>query len=90
MGKDKVALWCKGAASTRSSNDYGGVNNEVGGSNPCRGQRMQLQGNKNSGEQRTGFFEQRTAMQHVVWKLQGGMELEREGSREWQSRKSEV
>jgi len=66
------------------------VNNEGGGSDPCRVQRMQLQGNKNLEEQKTGFPEQRVAIQHVVWKLQRGVELERGESREWQSRKSEV
>jgi len=42
---------------------------------------MQLQENKNSEEQGAGFPKQETVVQHVVWKLQGGMELERGGSR---------
>jgi len=66
MGEDKVTLWGKGAASTRSSNGYGRVDDEMGGSNPCRVQRIRLQGNKNSGEQGTGFPEQRAVVQHIV------------------------
>ena len=52
----------------------------------CRVQRMQLQRNKNSGEQGTRFPEQGAVIQHVVWKLQGSIELERGRSRKQKSR----
>ena len=50
MGEDKGALWSKGITSTRSSDEYGGMDNEVGSGNPSRIQRVQLQGNKNRRE----------------------------------------
>jgi len=38
--KDKGALWGKGVTFMRSSNEYGGVDDKIGSSNPCRVQRM--------------------------------------------------
>jgi len=36
MGEDERTLWGKRIASKRSSDEYGGVDNEIGGGDSCR------------------------------------------------------
>ena len=51
---------------------------------------MQLQGDEDSGEPRIRVSEQGAVVQHVVWRMQGSIELERQRGRIWKSKKSEV
>jgi len=36
VGESKRTLWCKRTVSKRSSDEHGGVDNEIGGSYSCR------------------------------------------------------
>jgi len=61
MGEDKATLWSKRTVYKGSGHEYGRVDNKIGGSNPGRVQRMQLQENKDSGEQGAEFPGENTA-----------------------------
>jgi len=66
MGKGEKAQWSKGAAPKGSGNVHGRVDYTQRSSNIYGVQRMQLQGDKDRGEQRTGISREGAVVQYVV------------------------